>query len=444
MRFSYSRYSVSEGLHEVKTKAALVVSALGLLVGSGGLALNVINAAHAAPITRQVVTAADLDYTSSNPAVVAGDGLNKWFLYNDTNDIVDNTLGTFVSGPATPPNGSGSVEFTLGTSPNDRKNVATYQFSGTHLSDITNMSYVAYSHSGVAGADESPYLNFNVDLNGSGTWQRRLVYVPSANMASVPQNAWNTYDVINGGNALWTWSGFSANSNQWPNGDVHAYLSWNDILEAWPNARLLPVGGWLGVRVGEPGPVGYTGNVDAFTFGTADGTTTYDFEPTLIPTDKTSCKNNGWMAFTAPAFKNQGDCVSFVATKGKNAPALRQATGDLTLANPTQMLRFLAIDKGASSSDLGAATYTNPSAALTYTTSLTCVNITGATAYFAYVIPSGNAYAGTWVVWKVVDSSSDAAGFTTAADEASANALCESGTPTVTDYPITAGHVVIQ
>jgi hypothetical protein len=37
------------------------------------------------------------------------------------------------------------------------------------------------------------------------------------------------------------------------------------------------------------------------------------------PTTKEECKNGGWRNF--PGFKNQGDCVSFVATGGKNPPA---------------------------------------------------------------------------------------------------------------------------
>jgi len=36
------------------------------------------------------------------------------------------------------------------------------------------------------------------------------------------------------------------------------------------------------------------------------------------PTSKDQCKNNGWKTFGA--FKNQGDCVSFVATKEQNLP----------------------------------------------------------------------------------------------------------------------------
>ena len=43
-------------------------------------------------------------------------------------------------------------------------------------------------------------------------------------------------------------------------------------------------------------------------------------EPVLIvPTTKAQCKKGGWKTFGV--FKNQGDCVSFVATGGKNPPS---------------------------------------------------------------------------------------------------------------------------
>jgi hypothetical protein len=37
-----------------------------------------------------------------------------------------------------------------------------------------------------------------------------------------------------------------------------------------------------------------------------------------LPTSTAECKNGGWKTYGV--FKNQGDCVSFVATKGKNQP----------------------------------------------------------------------------------------------------------------------------
>jgi hypothetical protein len=40
-----------------------------------------------------------------------------------------------------------------------------------------------------------------------------------------------------------------------------------------------------------------------------------------LPTSKEQCKNGGWRDFGV--FKNQGDCVSFVATQGRNPPGAR-------------------------------------------------------------------------------------------------------------------------
>jgi hypothetical protein len=42
-----------------------------------------------------------------------------------------------------------------------------------------------------------------------------------------------------------------------------------------------------------------------------------------VPTSTAQCKNDGWMVFGV--FKNQGDCVSFVMTNGKNPPGARWA-----------------------------------------------------------------------------------------------------------------------
>jgi hypothetical protein len=50
---------------------------------------------------------------------------------------------------------------------------------------------------------------------------------------------------------------------------------------------------------------------------TGDITVT-DSEP--FPTSKDHCKNGGWRN-RGTTFENQGDCISFVATSGKNPPA---------------------------------------------------------------------------------------------------------------------------
>ena len=224
-----------------------------------------------------VVKSADLETQALPAAALTPSG--KWFFYNDTTDVIDNTLGQFVTGPLVAPIGTGSTDMTLAAA-NSRTNIATYAFSNTKLSDITSLAFSSYSHSGVAGASESPYLVFNVSFNGTGAYQKRLVYVP-ANNGAVPQDAWNTNDTIQGGAGKWVYSGTT-----WPGGVIPGTTpkTWTQILADYPSAKVLPVGGLMGVRVGEPGPAGYEGNVDKFVIGIKTGlntdTRTYDFEPT--------------------------------------------------------------------------------------------------------------------------------------------------------------------
>lgn len=43
--------------------------------------------------------------------------------------------------------------------------------------------------------------------------------------------------------------------------------------------------------------------------------------PPPAPAIVEQCKKGGWSTFTNPSFKNQGDCVSFVETGGRNVPS---------------------------------------------------------------------------------------------------------------------------
>jgi hypothetical protein len=42
------------------------------------------------------------------------------------------------------------------------------------------------------------------------------------------------------------------------------------------------------------------------------------WDAAVFPTAKDECKNGGWEHFGV--FKNQGDCVSYVSTRGTNSP----------------------------------------------------------------------------------------------------------------------------
>lgn len=47
------------------------------------------------------------------------------------------------------------------------------------------------------------------------------------------------------------------------------------------------------------------------------------------PTDTDQCKNGGWQTFTDPSFRNQGECVSFVASGGKSGGTASEGSWSL-------------------------------------------------------------------------------------------------------------------
>lgn len=259
-----------------------------------------------AATTTVTVTPADLE--SSQAAALTN---NKWFLYDDETDVINNTLGSFVVGPGAVPSGVGSVQISV--SGTQRRNIATYQFRGTVLSTITTLKFTTYNPSAGNGgsANRSGYLQFNVDFNGSDTWQRRLVYVPSQN-GTVVQNSWQEWDAIAGGGALWGYSG-----GTWPVTGGTGLKTWAQILSDYPGVRIRVTDAFLGIRVGEPYPDGYTENIDTLKFGTGSNATTFDFEPYAVAHGKDACKGGGWRSLRradGTPFKNQGDCVSYTNT----------------------------------------------------------------------------------------------------------------------------------
>jgi hypothetical protein len=207
------------------------------------------------------------------------DMASQWFFYNDQTDVIDNTLGAFVTGPGAVPLGVGSAQISVTGA--ERRNLATYQFAGTSLSEITALQFSTYNPSAGNGGsvNRSAYLNFNVDFNGSNTWQKRIAFVPSQN-GSVTQNAWDQWDAIDGGSALYSYSGAMWPGTATPGTTLR---TWNNIVASYPSARILSADGWLGMRVGEPYADGYTENLDRFLITVNNGsnatTTTFDFEP---------------------------------------------------------------------------------------------------------------------------------------------------------------------
>lgn len=95
-------------------------------------------------------------------------------------------------------------------------------------------------------------------------------------------------------------------------------------IQIGPNSRSGNLTGLFQAYAGQTLNVNFEQKEDLFFFNT-----TLDDVKLLVsvlPTSKDDCKAGSWETFVnvntgAKIFKNQGDCVSFVATKGKNPPA---------------------------------------------------------------------------------------------------------------------------
>lgn len=128
------------------------------------VALSASRNAETTTVTNKTVRSVDLETAAASQAKTNGSG--KWFFYNDETDVIDNALGSFVTGPATAPLGEESVQISVtGT---ERRNLATYAYAGTKLADITTLKYSTYNASAgngaAASAKRAGYLQFNVAM----------------------------------------------------------------------------------------------------------------------------------------------------------------------------------------------------------------------------------------------------------------------------------------
>lgn len=473
MKLTYSKYDIGAGVQKIKTRIGIFVSAIALLAGGSGLSLALLGTTHADSLN---------SINFENPPYVLGNinnqqGWSKTGPFDAT--IVDNavygysglgnqslrisnstTSGSFGDQTYSPSllNEAGETD-ALNDGQSGGKRQPHFEAQFTLASTTKTNAGMALSVSPDRGdGARMSYLRFEDQAEGirvffddvvgtTGNGKANFREIPIATLSyTMTHTVKFSMDFLNGPS--------------------------NDVVRVYIDGKLAETGtSWEDYyRFDTESNPGLTQNnsrtVDSLLFreaGTANfanlgkgylvdnasllsGPMPRNF---VAPSSKDQCTNNGWNNFGL-SFKNQGDCVSYVATKGKNQPTnpfkSHSAIGNVTLASPVQTLSFVTYDNGGSASDQGTVTYSNLSAGLTYTVPVTCVNVTNNTTYFSYQIPNSAPVApNVWVVWKVVDNgSTDTAGFTTVANGPSAAALCEAGTAGVTDYPITAGNIVVQ
>ncbi len=266
----------------------------------------------------------------ATPAVFAETGmttvtpttLNGW-----KDASVSGGMATYVDGA---PAGLGASSLELKTT-SDVTSKAVYAHpENMKLSDVTSASY--WTKQVAASSDgSSASMVLGVDLNGDGTWDTNLVFEPywqnnlSPDPAPVSKGDWQKWDVKGG--ALWSSRAFGSGDAAIQAGSGGApFYTLDNILANYPDAKLTGIG----VSVGSYNP-DYTIDVD----GVQLNGTTYNFEKTdtstsgTTPTDKDQCKQDGWKTLKnvdGRMFRNQGQCVSFVAS-GKSHTSAQASTG---------------------------------------------------------------------------------------------------------------------
>ncbi|MEX2550840.1 MAG: hypothetical protein WD638_11475 [Nitriliruptoraceae bacterium] len=229
--------------------------------------------------------------------------------------------GAIVHGPDEPPIGTGSAEFAV-SDPADGLALSGAVFDGAvALADVDAWSYGTYRQTG--GDAEAISLQLNIDYDATDTedgWQGRLAFEPYY-AAAVETGVWQTWDVLT--QRGW-WATGSPGNSECPIDDP---CTWDEVVGAFPDAviraeqALDGAPALVNFKAGS-GWSDFVGNVDGFTVTVAGETTEVNFQLTAtVATDKDACKDGGWQTLVdedGDGFRNQGECVSTVASEGKS------------------------------------------------------------------------------------------------------------------------------
>ncbi len=182
----------------------------------------------------------------------------------------------FVSGPGRPLHGTGSVQFSIATVNEGRVWSLLFQrdVAGIALATLGELRYWTFVGRGGAVA---PHLFLDVDLDGNGVADDRLIYQPELN-GTVALLTWQEWDAVSG--RWWSLRGLGGLRREAP-GPLSTYLA------AFPGARLAPPEnrqGGLGIGAGclGGGWAGWQGAVDALFVRAATLTALWNFEATGV------------------------------------------------------------------------------------------------------------------------------------------------------------------
>jgi hypothetical protein len=292
-------YTMSAGLTKIKSKAIKLTKRFGLATATGIAALGL--------VMTPIVSAATTVVTDSN--------LNGW--------VKSGVGGSINFVPSIGATGTGAAEFTTPTVSSYTRLKKTVD---VNVSTISNLSYDTKQVQAPVGATTIADVNLRLYISTTGSgpgtcgtgFDDVLVYEPYYNNAAqvITPNAWQTWTTNQANGYWWSNCGITYNGHTTVGaGGYDTNFKLSDVVAQYPNAKVVSLG--LG-----------TGDYNSPWVVQADNLVlngdTYNFEnepPKVTVTNKDQCKENSWKnvyAQNGAAFRNEGACVSYVASNGKS------------------------------------------------------------------------------------------------------------------------------
>jgi hypothetical protein len=223
--------------------------------------------------------------SSAWATLVTPGNMNGWTIYTTDDSGALNTgsgTGNFVTGPATPPLGTGSGHLMTPAGGGDQsvqfRNVG---FAGTKIADLTSLGYSTFASAW--NGSQLPYLTIWLDTGDRLHFEPTYSSAGAGNGNANPQgdvalNTWQTWNALAG---MWYSDNFAGPGSNAVT--LAGYLT----LAGTPDAKIADAApGIGGIRLtsGFASPSdNFDANIDNFTIGTLSGTTTFDFEATAVP-----------------------------------------------------------------------------------------------------------------------------------------------------------------
>ena len=224
--------------------------------------------------------------SGSTTVVVKPSAMNGWYFWNDKNDTFTGSPGALVAGPATPPQGTGSVRLgpltDNGATAAGHSVIATDAYFGTPLANFTTFSYSTFQ----PGPILAIALQFDVRYRTADTlYGGRLVFEPYQNGTVTVGSGWQSWSPLLG--KWWATKTTAAGTGgaqvvPLPAGNCaqSTPCTWAQINAAFPAAK---VQGRFLLKAGSNWN-GFDGNADSLTVGVSGTDTNFDFEPEIACT----------------------------------------------------------------------------------------------------------------------------------------------------------------